>query len=104
VMTLFSEELEHNGPGVKYLVGEFSKSKDTWEKVSYENSDELDVSCSCSLFETEGLLCRHVLYILWRNHVTHIPESYILQRWRLDACYKNVAIENGIRPFPNQGT
>jgi len=29
VMTLFSEELEHDGPGVKYLVGKFSKSKDT---------------------------------------------------------------------------
>ena len=36
VMTLFSEELEHDGPGAKYLVGEFSESKDTWEKISYE--------------------------------------------------------------------
>ena len=38
------------------------------------------------------------------HHITHIPESYILQTWRLNARYKNVAIENGIRPFPNQGT
>ena len=53
------------------------------------------MSCSCALFETEGILC-----ILWRNHVTHIPEFYILQRWRLDARYKNIAIENDIRPFP----
>ena len=64
VMTLFSEELEHDGPGAKYLVGDFSESKDTWEKVSYEKSDELDVSCSCSLFETEGILCRHIMCIL----------------------------------------
>ena len=63
VTSLFSEELEHDGPGVKYLVGEFSESKDTWEN-SYENSDELDVSCSCSLFEIEGILCRHILSIL----------------------------------------
>ena len=42
-------------PGAKYLVGDFSESKDTWEKVSYEKSDELDVSCSCSLFETKGI-------------------------------------------------
>ena len=61
------------------LVGEFSEPKDTWEKVSYENFDELDVSCSCSLFETKGILCRHILCILWRNHVTHIPESYIFR-------------------------
>ena len=73
-------------------------------QVSYDKCEELHVSCSCSLFETEGILCRHILCILWRNHVTHIPESYILQRWRLDARYKNVAIENGIRPFPSQCT
>ena len=62
------------------------------------------MSYSCALFETEGIFCRYILCILWRNHVTHISESFILQRWRLDARYKNVAIENGIRPFPNQGT
>ena len=28
----------------------------------------------------------------------------ILQRWRFDARHKNVTIENGIRPFPSQGT
>ena len=42
-MTLFSEELEHDEPEAKYLVGKFSKSKGTWEKVSYENSGELNV-------------------------------------------------------------
>ena len=62
------------------------------------------MSCNCALFETESIIYRHILCILWRNHVTHISESYILQRWRLDACYKNVAIENDIRPFSNQGT
>ena len=66
------------GPEAKYLVGEFSKSKDTWEKVSYEKSAELNVPCSCALFETEGILCRHILCILWRNHVTHIPKSNII--------------------------
>jgi len=80
VMTLFSEELEHNGPGAKNLVGELLESKDTWENVSYENSAEHNVSYSCTLFETEVILYRHILCILWRNHVTHIPESSILQR------------------------
>jgi len=75
-MTLFSEELKHDGLGAKYLVGEFSESKDTWEKVSYENSGELNVSCNCTLFETEGILYRHILCILWCNHITHISESY----------------------------
>ena len=29
VTTLFSEELKHDGPGTKYLVGDFSESKDS---------------------------------------------------------------------------
>jgi len=45
-MILFSEELEHDRLEVKYLVGEFSESKDTKEMVSYENSGELNVSYS----------------------------------------------------------
>ena len=101
--TLF-RRVETRWTWIKISGCDFSESKDSWEKVSYEKPDELDVSCSCSLFETEGIFCRHILCILWRNHVTHIPESYILQRWRMDACYKNVATENGIRPFPIQGT
>jgi len=92
-MTLFSEELEHDGPGAKYLVGEFLESKYTWEKVSYEKFDELDVYCSCLLFETEGILCKHILYILCRNYVTNIPESYILQRWRLDDVIKTLQLK-----------
>ena len=103
-MTLFLEELEHDGSRVNYLIGEFSESKDIWDKVNYENSVKLHVSCSCALFETEAILRRHILYILWHNYVTHIQESYILQRRRLDARYKNVAIEHEIKPFPNQST
>jgi len=77
-MTLFLKELEHDGLRANYLVGEFSHSKDTRDKVSYENSGELNVYCSCTLFEMEGILCRHIMYILWRNHVAHILKSYIL--------------------------
>jgi len=77
-MTMFSEELEHEGSRIIFLVSDFSKSKDKWEKVSYENCGELHVFYNCALFETEEILYRHILCILWRNHITHIPKSYIL--------------------------
>ena len=54
VTTLFSEELEHDGPGSKYLVGDFSELKDSWEKVSYEKPDELHVSCSLLIIRNRG--------------------------------------------------
>ena len=46
VMTLFLKELENDGSKVNYLVGEFSESKDIWDRVSYENSGELSMPCS----------------------------------------------------------
>jgi len=64
VMTLFSEELEHDGSRITYLVSDFSESKDIWDKVCYENCGELHVPCSCALLETEGILYRHILCIL----------------------------------------
>ena len=102
-MILFSEELKHEGSRITFLVGDFSESKDKWDIVSYENCDELHDFYSCALFEAEEILCRHILCILWRNHVTYISESYILYRWRLDARYKIVGIEHGMKSCPNQG-
>ncbi|KAJ0960201.1 hypothetical protein J5N97_001976 [Dioscorea zingiberensis] len=40
-----------------------------------------DISCSCSMFETLGLLCRHALRVLFMHNVKEIPEPYILKRW-----------------------
>ena len=43
------------------------------------------------------------MYFVAQSHCTY-TKTYILQRWRLDTRYQNVAIENSIRPFPIQGT
>ena len=37
------------------------------------------------MFETLGLLCRHVLRILIVKNVTKLPVQYILKRWTKDA-------------------
>ncbi|PPS15675.1 hypothetical protein GOBAR_AA04903 [Gossypium barbadense] len=39
------------------------------------------VSCSCNMFESLGLLCRHALRVLLMNNIKEIPEKYILRRW-----------------------
>ena len=63
-MTLVFKELENEGIRIIYLVGDFFESIDKWDKVSYEIYNELYVVCSCSLSETEGIHCRHILCIL----------------------------------------
>ncbi|KAK1563092.1 hypothetical protein Q3G72_022179 [Acer saccharum] len=44
-----------------------------------------DVSCSCKLFESMGMLCRHALKVFDLKNLTSIPEHYILKRWTKDA-------------------
>lgn len=43
-------------------------------------------TCSCSKFETEGIPCKHILYIMIEKlKLNHIPEQYILGRWTLSS-------------------
>jgi hypothetical protein len=49
------------------------------------NMPTMQLSCSCSKFETMGLLCPHALKALSIKNICKIPESYILKRWTKDA-------------------
>lgn len=59
-------------------------------------ASNLNVSCSCQMFEFEGLLCRHVLRVLQILDVREIPSRYILHRWTRNAEYGIVRdVESG---------
>ncbi|KAF6172904.1 hypothetical protein GIB67_035458, partial [Kingdonia uniflora] len=49
---------------------------------------EVEIRCSCRLFEFKGFLCKHALYVLNHNGIDEIPSRYILSRWRKD--FKNL--------------
>ncbi|KAF5196587.1 Far1-related sequence like [Thalictrum thalictroides] len=49
--------------------------------VEYNNI-EVSYNCSCKLFERSGFLCRHILGVFKHTHVTKLPESSILPRWK----------------------
>ncbi|KAG2674878.1 hypothetical protein I3843_13G139600 [Carya illinoinensis] len=50
----------------------------------YFNEEEVDVKCTCALFEMRGILCRHVLNVCQMNKIYALPDKYILDRWRKD--------------------
>ncbi|KAK4268082.1 hypothetical protein QN277_024786 [Acacia crassicarpa] len=52
--------------------------------VSWKES-ELNVCCSCHLFEYTGILCRHAMLIMQVSGLTNIPSHYILKRWTRNA-------------------
>jgi len=56
-----------------------------------------------ALFETEGILYKYILCILWCNHVTYILDSYIQYRRRLNAQYMNIGFQNAMNMCQNQG-
>ncbi|XAR57154.1 hypothetical protein NMG60_11025194 [Bertholletia excelsa] len=49
------------------------------------NANNLNISCSCKMFEFEGLLCRHALKIFQMVNVRELPSRYILHRWTKNA-------------------
>ncbi|KAF5445302.1 hypothetical protein F2P56_034363 [Juglans regia] len=69
----------------------------------YFNKDELEVKCSCGLFEMRGIMCRHALSVLDTQNVQTVPEKYILERWRKDIKQRYTLIKssyNGLSENP----
>ncbi|XP_042939336.1 protein FAR1-RELATED SEQUENCE 4-like [Carya illinoinensis] len=50
----------------------------------YFNEEEVDVKCTCTLFEMREILCRHTLNICQMNKIHALLDKYILDRWRKD--------------------
>ncbi|CAL0334635.1 unnamed protein product [Lupinus luteus] len=55
------------------------------------NASNLVISCSCQMFEYEGVLCRHALRVLQILELREVPSRYILHRWTRNA-------EDGVFP------
>ncbi|RYR39354.1 hypothetical protein Ahy_A09g044858 [Arachis hypogaea] len=53
----------------------FNKFVVTYDSVAAE------VKCQCLLFESRGILCRHVLSVLSFEQVSQVSPRYILERW-----------------------
>ncbi|XP_035551147.1 protein FAR-RED ELONGATED HYPOCOTYL 3-like [Juglans regia] len=50
----------------------------------YFKNEEVDVKCTCALFEMRGIVCRHALNVCQMNKIHALPEKYVLDQWRKD--------------------
>ncbi|XP_058732835.1 protein FAR1-RELATED SEQUENCE 5-like [Vicia villosa] len=41
--------------------------------------------CSCKLFDSRGIPCSHIFYVIKEEHMDHIPRSVVFPRWMKDA-------------------
>ncbi|XP_052621609.1 protein FAR1-RELATED SEQUENCE 5-like [Lactuca sativa] len=91
-----------------YRVGRLDVNKKYWRIVTFRSLNQVIVTCSCSMYETNGILCKHSLYVMKKKHVQELPSHYILPRWTLDARYKlgsasiglgEINTENGVSAY-----
>ncbi|XP_074297916.1 protein FAR1-RELATED SEQUENCE 5-like [Silene latifolia] len=76
-----------------YILTDLNMTNKSWN-VAY-SLDNMEITCSCSMFQRMGLLCRHCLWILHNQDFQKIPEQYITQRWTKAAMSKPVFDKDG---------
>ncbi|XP_021757140.1 protein FAR1-RELATED SEQUENCE 2-like [Chenopodium quinoa] len=79
------------GDGVEFFVivdHEKRKNFDVnFDLATYESS------CTCRMFESQGVLCRHILFVMKGKCIREISNAYILNRRRKDVLKKAFAID-----------
>ncbi|XP_020272034.1 protein FAR1-RELATED SEQUENCE 5-like [Asparagus officinalis] len=89
----FCEELRKDGDIVEYKISKFV-DRGKWEVVTYEQSSKIQFICTCALFETNGVVCRHILSLMMARQISSLPEHYILHRWTIHARHRNIGVGN----------
>ncbi|XP_021733079.1 protein FAR1-RELATED SEQUENCE 5-like [Chenopodium quinoa] len=78
------------GDGVEFsVIVDHEKRKNfdvNFDLATYESS------CTCRMFESQGILCRHILFVIKGKFIREIPDAYILNRWRKFVLKKAFAI------------
>nr|XP_011465783.1 PREDICTED: protein FAR-RED IMPAIRED RESPONSE 1-like [Fragaria vesca subsp. vesca]XP_011465787.1 PREDICTED: protein FAR-RED IMPAIRED RESPONSE 1-like [Fragaria vesca subsp. vesca] len=70
--------------------------------IMYDKSKDF-ASCTCKLFESARVPCRHVLAYLHRIHQLYkLPDQYILKRWTKSAKFEVVMDKSGMEITVNK--
>ncbi|KAF5474356.1 hypothetical protein F2P56_006261 [Juglans regia] len=99
-MNAFFDGYVHSGTILKEFVDQFDnalrKKYQVLDEIStddhiktlnycvYYNEEEVEVKCTCALFQMRGILCRHVLRVCQLKKINVLPDVYVLDRWRKD--------------------
>ena len=58
-------------------------------EVVYSASNQT-ADCSCKMFQSQGMSCRHILCILKGKGLNEIPNNYIVHRWTKMTTRKSI--------------
>ncbi|KAF6144285.1 hypothetical protein GIB67_024512 [Kingdonia uniflora] len=74
------EERDVDGTIFRYEVGREGLKKN----IVMIDSSNIQVGCTCSKFEFTGIICRHIVKVLYHRNIHEIPSIYVLARWTKD--------------------
>lgn len=89
-----AEEVEGGWELKTYRVREYWQ--DTQQHTVTFNVSETRATCTCLMFESEGILCRHALKIFLMCGVLELPSYYLLERWTRNAKSRDVYDQQGV--------
>ncbi|KAF7120004.1 hypothetical protein RHSIM_Rhsim13G0132100 [Rhododendron simsii] len=90
-MVKMTHEDEHN----RFYIVERAKVSGARVRNLLVNKSSEHVSCSCKLFEFDGIPCRHLLAYFNRMQILDLPRELILARWTKAAKIKIVVNDVG---------
>ncbi|KAF6163426.1 hypothetical protein GIB67_029275 [Kingdonia uniflora] len=71
------EERDVDGSIFRYKVGREGRTKN----IVMIDSSNIQVGCTCNKFEFTGIICRHIVKVLYHRNIHEILSKYILARW-----------------------
>uniref|UniRef100_A0A8R7U3A4 SWIM-type domain-containing protein n=1 Tax=Triticum urartu TaxID=4572 RepID=A0A8R7U3A4_TRIUA len=60
-------------------------------EVSYDTVS-MTAKCSCKLFESNGIMCRHIIRVLRGAKINELPRIYVLKRWERN-CKRDIIFD-----------
>lgn len=97
-----ANRIAKEGAVFTYLVAKFGEETKL-HTVTF-NVSEVRGNCSCHMFESTGILCRHVLNVFKVTNIFMLPSHYILKRWTKNAKSEVVLDEHGVEVQGNSRT
>ena len=76
----------------------YKKGEVTLKTYIDVNQGSKTYTCSCNMFDQDGLLCPHIVKVFTTLDVQHVPQKYLLHRWSEEATLKVPQHLSGCEP------
>ncbi|XP_020417986.1 protein FAR1-RELATED SEQUENCE 5 [Prunus persica] len=86
---LTHDNVMHNFGGRVYVLSKYDEPHNNWTCI-YHGGENMRIECGCRKYESEGIPCCHLFYVMKCEHLTEIPPALIMKRWtkngQTDTC------------------